>query len=183
MADPGPAKRPDRAPSAATPPAASPYDPLLRGPAYLVAELMKLIRREAAGTLPGAERMRPPAVLVLACVAAEGGLSQRQVSERLRMDPADVVSLVDILEESGYLERRRDPADRRRYRLDATEDGRLFLSRRREASRRLNQRLFAPLSPQELEQFTDMIVRVLARHDSRFAEFGPPCAGADDTPA
>ncbi|GLZ11960.1 hypothetical protein Acsp04_21950 [Actinomadura sp. NBRC 104425] len=178
MADPRPAERPDRAHSSPTP-----YDPLLRGPVHLVAELMKLIRREATGTLPGAGRLRGPAVLVLACVAVEGGMSQRQVSERLRMDPADVVSLVDVLEDNGYIERRRDPADRRRYRLDITEDGRLFLARRREAIHKLNQRLFAPLSPQEMEQFTDMILRVLARHDPRFAEFGPPCAAADDAPA
>ncbi|GAA4062005.1 MarR family transcriptional regulator [Actinomadura miaoliensis] len=178
MAHPGPAERPDCAH-----PGPAPHEPLLRAPTYLVAELTKLIRRESAGALPCADaagRMRGPAVLVLACVAAEGPMSQRQVSERLRMDPADVVSLVDVLEERGYVERHRDPADRRRYRLDVTEDGRLFLARRREAGLRLNQRLFAPLTPEEMEQFTDMIVRVLAHHDPRFTEHGPSETGPED---
>ncbi|WP_161602718.1 MarR family winged helix-turn-helix transcriptional regulator [Thermomonospora catenispora] len=177
MARPGPAERRDHACTAHTPP-----EPLLRVPTYLVAELMKLIRRESAResanappTGDPADCLPVPAVLVLACVAAEGPMSQRQVSERLRMDPADVVGLVDMLEGHGYVRRRRDPADRRRYALDVTEDGRLFLSRRREAGLRFNRRLFAPLSEEELRQFTDMIMRVLAHHDPRFADPDAPC--------
>ncbi|GLW67339.1 MarR family transcriptional regulator [Actinomadura rubrobrunea] len=172
MAHPRPAERRN---CAYVGPAPTPPEPLLRNPAYLVTELMKLIRRESANAPSAgepAERLPVPAALVLACVASDGPLSQRQVSERLRMDPADVVGLVDTLEERGYVERRRDPEDRRRYALDVTEDGRLFLGRCCEAGLRLNQRLFAPLSAEELHQFTDMIVRVLAHHDPRFADLG-----------
>jgi hypothetical protein len=87
-----------------------------------------------------------------------------------------------VLEEAGYVERRRDPEDRRRYALDVTEAGRLYLGRRREMGRHLNEHVFAPLAPHEREQFREMIVRVLAHHDPRFAGLAPS-AGTRGTDA
>ncbi|MFC6936891.1 MarR family winged helix-turn-helix transcriptional regulator [Actinomadura yumaensis] len=120
-----------------------PRDPLFEMPTYLLFELGRLVRRTAHEVFSG-EPLRMAHALVLACVAADGPLSQREVSERLRLDPGDVVGLVDALEEAGYVERRRDPGDRRRYRLDVTEAGRLFLARTRENRARLNETQFAP---------------------------------------
>ncbi|MEU8341580.1 MarR family transcriptional regulator [Spirillospora sp. NPDC048832] len=142
-------------------------DPMFDSPSYLMFEMVRLVRRTSARMLPGQPRL--PQLLVLWCVARGGPLSQRAVAERLRMDPGDLVGIVDALEKEGYLERRRDPGDRRRYALEVTGDGRRFLDAALEARIRLNEALFSPLSPQERALFKEMMLRVLAHHDDRFA--------------
>ncbi|MFA1543715.1 MarR family winged helix-turn-helix transcriptional regulator [Actinomadura monticuli] len=142
-------------------------DPMYDSPTYLMFETVRLVRRTAARMLPGQPRL--PHLLVLWCVARSGPLSQREVAERLSMDPGDLVGIVDTLEKAGHVERRRDPGDRRRYALDATENGRLFLGESLDARVRLNELLFEPLSPAERRLFKEMLLRVLAHHDDRFA--------------
>jgi DNA-binding MarR family transcriptional regulator len=124
-----------------------------------------------------------PHLLVLWCVARSGPLSQRDVAERLRMDAGDLVGIVDALEEAGHVRRRRDPADRRRYALEATDVGHDFLEESLQARRRLNEVLFEPLSPDERRLFREMLLRVLAHHDDRFADLAPDEAPADEAPS
>ncbi|MDL4812886.1 MarR family winged helix-turn-helix transcriptional regulator [Actinomadura opuntiae] len=141
-------------------------DPMYDSPTYLMYETVRLVRRTAARVCPG--QLRMPQLLVLWCVARSGPLSQRDVAERLRMDAGDLVGIVDALEEAGHVRRSRDPADRRRYALEATETGRAFLEESLDARVRLNELLFEPLSPDERRQFRAMLLRVLAHHDDRF---------------
>jgi DNA-binding MarR family transcriptional regulator len=143
-------------------------DPFLRLPSYLAAELARLARRTTLGLFPG-ERLRLGHSAVLACVADQGPLCQREVSEHLRLDPADVVGIVDILENLGYLVRGRDPRDRRRHAVEITPAGRAALKESRDQMRRLNEVLFAPLTPAEVDQLCSLFLRVLAHHDPRFA--------------
>ncbi|MEU8801810.1 MarR family transcriptional regulator [Spirillospora sp. NPDC048819] len=142
-------------------------DPLYDSPSYLMFEMVRLVRRTAARKFPGQPRW--PHLLVLWCVGRFGPLSQREVAGRLSMDAGDLVGIVDALEEAGHVERRRDPGDRRRYALEITEDGRVFLSECLDARLRLNEMLFEPLSPDERRLFKEMILRILAHHDDRFA--------------
>ena len=53
-------------------------------------------------------------------IATEGPLSQQRLGERTALDRTTVVAIVDGLEEAGYVERRRDPDDRRAYALEVT---------------------------------------------------------------
>src|SRR5262252_554059 len=55
----------------------------------------------------------------LATVVTDAPISQQRLSQRIGMDPATMVDVIDALEESGYLERRRNPNDRREYALRA----------------------------------------------------------------
>ncbi|MBW8482783.1 MarR family winged helix-turn-helix transcriptional regulator [Actinomadura parmotrematis] len=173
---------PDGSPPAAPPESApeSAPEPLLSAPSYLVYELVRLIRRKA-GTTRTADNgglLRMPHLMALACVAAYGPLSQREVSDRLWTDAGDLVAVVDALERDGLVERRRDPGDRRRYRLEVTGPGRRALAAQRDRRARLNEELFAPLAEQERADLEDMLLRVLAHHDPRFAPGGarPPIA-------
>jgi DNA-binding MarR family transcriptional regulator len=149
-------------------PELQPPDPLLRLPTYLAFELIRLARRTSAELYPD-ENLRLPLAAVLACLAAHGPMSQREVSEFLRLDPGDLVGFVDALEEEGYLTRERDPRDRRRYSLQLTEAGRRALHERRNRGVRLNEAVLAPLTSYEREQLQDLLLRVLAHHDPRFA--------------
>jgi DNA-binding MarR family transcriptional regulator len=47
-----------------------------------------------------------PQFCVLACLEEFGGGSQREISDRLRFDPSDLVEFVDGLEEAGFVRRR-----------------------------------------------------------------------------
>jgi DNA-binding MarR family transcriptional regulator len=107
---------------------------------------------------------RPGCIGVLQVVAAKEPVSQREVSEALLLDPSDLVTLVDILERAGLVERRRDPADRRRYALEVTARGQLAVVRLREINREANEELLAPLDEQERTQLAELIGRVVRHH-------------------
>jgi DNA-binding MarR family transcriptional regulator len=66
---------------------------------------------------------RPPCAGMLIVIGRLQPVSQRDVGRLMRIDPADVVGVVDILEHAGLVERNRDPADRRRYALSLTKAG------------------------------------------------------------
>lgn len=48
------------------------------------------------------------------------GLSQTELADRIDMEPIPVGRVIDRLQKAGYVERRADPADRRRWRLHLT---------------------------------------------------------------
>ena len=107
---------------------------------------------------------RPGCIGVLHVVAAREPVSQREVSDALLLDPSDVVTLVDILERAGLVERKRDPADRRRYALEVTTAGQLAVVRLREINREANQELLAPLDAGERAQLAALLARVVGHH-------------------
>ncbi|MFC4913529.1 MarR family winged helix-turn-helix transcriptional regulator [Actinomadura gamaensis] len=54
---------------------------------------------------------------------SEEGLRAGEAARRLGVTPATLTSVVNTLERDGYVERRRDPGDRRAVLLHATEGG------------------------------------------------------------
>jgi len=148
---------------------------LLRHPS----SVMFLVMREAYRLGPGRsqeqgssapEDMRFPHLAVLACLDEFGSASQKEISDRLRFDPSDLVGFVDWLEEAGLVRRRRDTRDRRRYALEITPVGRSALRRRdREAERFNRDELFAPLTDRERRMLRQLLLRVLDYHDPRGA--------------
>lgn len=70
---------------------------------------------------------------LLGIAAADTRPSQRELSEFLRLDPSQIVALVDELQAKGLARREPDPRDRRANVVVATEAGlRLFEEARRE---------------------------------------------------
>jgi DNA-binding MarR family transcriptional regulator len=61
--------------------------------------------------------MTLPQCKVLVYVANHEGMSQAQLAELTDLEPMALVRTIDSLESQGYLERRKDPADRRARRL------------------------------------------------------------------
>ncbi|MBB4097281.1 MarR family winged helix-turn-helix transcriptional regulator [Sphingomonas kyeonggiensis] len=49
------------------------------------------------------------------------GLNQGQLAEQLEVEPITACRMIDRLEEAGFVERRRDPADRRAWRIHLTD--------------------------------------------------------------
>jgi DNA-binding MarR family transcriptional regulator len=93
-------------------------------------------------------------------LAANEGKAQQVIGELIGLNPTQMVFLVDELEDRGFVERRRNPADRRSYALYLTPAGREMLSKVREASRIHQARLGASLSESEQEQLTQLLRRI-----------------------
>ncbi len=105
---------------------------------------------------------RPPCMGVLATVDHLQPVSQREISDRLGLDASDVVGVLDILENAGMVERRRDPQDRRRHAVVLTEVGetaaRHFAALRAKAV----DRALANLDADERRQLADLLARATA---------------------
>jgi DNA-binding MarR family transcriptional regulator len=98
---------------------------------------------------------------VLALAVEETRPSQRELAEFLRLDPSQVVSLVDDLQRRGLVAREPDPTDRRANVVVATEAGRALHERAREAAQSAQRRLHAALSAAQREQLAELL-RLLA---------------------
>lgn len=98
---------------------------------------------------------------VLALVAADARPSQRELSEFLRLDPSQVVALVDDLESRGLAQRAPDPSDRRANVVLITDDGRALYERARSSTVEAEKRAFAELSGEDRERLTAFL-RTLA---------------------
>jgi DNA-binding MarR family transcriptional regulator len=90
-----------------------------------------------------------------------GAVAQHEAAGRLGVDRTTMVELVDGLERKGLVERRPDPADRRRNLVHLTEAGRDALDRGRHASRAAEGDFLAALSPAEADQLRDLLRRIL----------------------
>jgi MarR family transcriptional regulator, lower aerobic nicotinate degradation pathway regulator len=108
--------------------------------------------------------LRPPHYAVLVFLRQNASPPQTMLAQMLRIDRSDVVSLIDALEARGLVERRRDAGDRRRYALSLTADGEQLVERLTALARETEERIFAPLSPEEREQLLGLLSRLAAFH-------------------
>jgi DNA-binding MarR family transcriptional regulator len=90
--------------------------------------------------------LSPKGFGALAILVQEGPLSQQRLGAKQGIDRTTTVAVVDELERAGFVERRRDPSDRRAYSLQPTAKGRRVLGRAAEAAARAEDEFLAPLS-------------------------------------
>ena len=89
---------------------------------------------------------------VLALAADESRPSQRDLADFLRLDPSQVVALVDDLQARGLVTREPDPNDRRANVVVATADGRELCARARLAAEQAEEKVYAGLTAAERER-------------------------------
>jgi DNA-binding MarR family transcriptional regulator len=114
-----------------------------------------------------AERMRsvglrPKHFAVLNAIALADGASQQELGGRMGLDPSGLVGAIDELEGMGLVERRRDPADRRRYALGLTPDGTATLRRARRLVSDSARDLLGALGDEEVETLVELLAKVAA---------------------
>ena len=107
--------------------------------------------------------------------------TQGVIAETLGYDKGQLVGLLDELEEGGFVERRRDPADRRRHVVRLTPAGKTALGRLRKLSARLDDELLAPLSDAEREQLHAALLKLAEVHLPHCAQGPLPAAGPAET--
>ena len=96
----------------------------------------------------------------LAWVAREPGLRQVELADHLDVEPITLCRIVDRLEEAGLVERRRDPDDRRAWRLHLTPKGEPLVSQLFELASGLAQEAFAGVTPEAVEALREALARV-----------------------
>lgn len=112
-----------------------------------------------AALAPHGLRVRSYSVLALA--SANGAQpTQRELAEFLRLDPSQVVPLVDDLERKGLVERRPDPADRRANVVLVTDAGRAVFVAAQAAARESERSAHSSLDDSERAQLTRLLRRV-----------------------
>ncbi|MCP3802607.1 MarR family transcriptional regulator [Allokutzneria sp. A3M-2-11 16] len=101
---------------------------------------------------------------VLATLEEFGPASQATVGRHAGIHLSDVVAALNELAEQGLVERSPDPEDRRRNVVTITATGRRQLKKLDKRLAKAQEELLAPLSPDEREQLTLMLARLLEHH-------------------
>ncbi|MFE4637070.1 MarR family winged helix-turn-helix transcriptional regulator [Streptomyces sp. NPDC056773] len=89
-----------------------------------------------------------------------GPIGQRALAERLEVDPSVLVGILNDLEGGGLVERRRDPADRRRHNVAITDAGTAALAQTNAALDAVELGLFARLSERDREALRSLLDRI-----------------------
>ncbi len=89
---------------------------------YLLANAHKLTMGMLAECL-APKGVTPAQWQVLVVLWEEDGIVQRELAERMVIEQATLTRTLDRMERDGFVERRRDEHDRRRFRVFVTETG------------------------------------------------------------
>ena len=113
---------------------------------------------------PGFAHRRPPLArehILFLISSFEGGVHQKDLIERMRVNPSSMSEFIGKLEEDGYLKREVDPEDKRATLLSLSELGKARISELQdERADRLNQ-LFGNLSQEEKEELSSLLAKIL----------------------
>jgi DNA-binding MarR family transcriptional regulator len=112
---------------------------------------------------------------VLAVLDEGSRETQGEIADALGYDRGQLVGLLDELEERGLVERRRDPADRRRQAVRMTAEGKQTLERLRALAGGLEDDFLAGLDDAERRQL-HALLRRLAQQHLPHCPFQPPAA-------
>jgi DNA-binding MarR family transcriptional regulator len=104
--------------------------------------------------------LRPAQFSTIVLIAANPGVRQRDICETLRIEKANFVGLLDILERRKLVERRADSNDRRRYALYLTKGGHALLRKASRAHARMEADLQKLLPARARKDFLTNLARL-----------------------
>ncbi len=100
-------------------------------------------------------------VPLMAYVLEHPGCTQGEVADFLYISPASVAASCKRLEKEGLLERRVDPANRRKNQLYVTAEGEALTLAKRAMLERVNERAFAGIGEGDREAFSRVLDRII----------------------
>ncbi|WP_053853104.1 MarR family winged helix-turn-helix transcriptional regulator [Streptomyces sp. NRRL B-24085] len=98
--------------------------------------------------------------VVLSAVRDLAPVAQADLGRAVRLDPKDLVGILNDLQSAALVLRAPDPVDRRKNAVSLTDEGARLLERCENIARRANDELLAPLSAAERAQFMDLLIRI-----------------------
>jgi DNA-binding MarR family transcriptional regulator len=105
-------------------------------------------------------------VAVLTVLADGVPPSQLEAAGRLAIDRTSMVAAIDRLEDLGLVQRRADPADRRRNIVVLTDLGAETLQQATRATDEAEARFVEPLAPADRMRFREMLQQLVDRGDA-----------------
>jgi DNA-binding MarR family transcriptional regulator len=102
---------------------------------------------------------------VLSFLRDHASAAQQLLSEAMCLDANNCVLLLNDLEESGYVERRRDPSDRRRHLVELTPEGIKALQHAEQAQESVEDEVLGSLDPAERQKLHHLLSKALAGND------------------
>jgi DNA-binding MarR family transcriptional regulator len=98
---------------------------------------------------------------LLTLLVHEGSVSQGRLGEVMRIDRTTMVALIDDLERAGYVDRTRNPDDRRAYALSATASGERVQRRAASLMKHVYAETLSPLSAGERSELQRMLRAII----------------------
>lgn len=129
------------------------------GSMSLLTQLSRVVYRRATEEVIG---MKLKQLIALDHLRQQQGCLQQVLGQSLMLDPNNCVLLLNDLDDRGYVERRRDPADRRRHLVEITPAGLEALSGAERKLESLEDEVLANLSAAERTELHDLLAKALA---------------------
>ena len=137
----------------------------------LLPRLSKQVMRRSSPELLGLDLRL---LMALSYLGDHDGAPQQEFVDALCMDAKNVVLLLNELEESGYLLRRRDTEDRRRHRVHMTDLGREALAQAGRAMEEIENQVLQALDADERATLFNLLSRALHGVEHAADEAGRP---------
>ena len=150
----------DGGPTTDEPPAGTP--PLMADRLGYLLKHVQLRFFELTATMLAPIGINGQEAVVLRAINGPEPLSQGEVARRMGIDRTTMVALIDELEQKGFVQRRQDPADRRKNVVALTGSGRDTLGRANKAGAEAERRFLSPLAPGEQETFKKALRALLS---------------------
>lgn len=131
------------------------------GSIVLVTRLARLIYRQSTEDLVG---MNIKNLGVLAYLRDHPAVPQQTLVSELCIDTNTGVLVLNDLEDAEFVERRRDPADRRRHIVDITDEGLAALEAAELAQGSIEDEILGGLSRAERATFRQLLMQALESH-------------------
>jgi DNA-binding MarR family transcriptional regulator len=128
-------------------------------PAFLLAQVGAHAAKRFAALLEPLG-MTPPQAGILRMLARSGGLSQRDLAERLGIHPSRLVALLDEMETAGLLVREANAGDRRLYSLQLTTAGRERMAELGRVAQQHNEALCNALTVEDRAQLESLLNKI-----------------------
>ncbi len=136
--------------------------PQTTGTMGLLSQLNRVVYRRATEEFLGIKLKQ---LIALEILARNEGCLQQELGATLMVDPNNCVLLLNELDDHGYVERRRDPEDRRRHIVVITAAGVKALQKAEAKLEELEGEVLSNLDPAEREQLRDLLARAMDGQD------------------
>jgi DNA-binding MarR family transcriptional regulator len=154
------------------PATAGPSRELLRSTPFLLKRLGWAVKEQAYEAFQPTG-LSPQHHAVLSLLDEGARETQGTIADALGYDRGQLVGLLDELEAKGYVERRRDPGDRRRHLVSLTPTGGDALGELRSIAKRIEKDFLAPLDADERRTLHALLLELAAHHDPRCSRTPP----------
>jgi MarR family transcriptional regulator for hemolysin len=99
---------------------------------------------------------------VFAWLAMEGSLAQNELAERMQIEPATLVTVLDRMEQHDWITREPCPGDRRKKLVRATEKAKPIWEESVACAQRIREAAVQDFTPKERDQLFDYLQRMHA---------------------